>query len=95
MVFKAECYGDLSSQCGAPMLGVPDVGSAPSCPRCDSLLWTVLQISLVPNCVSALPTLFDVASSLHLAVENPFCESLGHFLGYLLECECYLGVCLG
>ena len=31
-------------------------------------LWTVLWVHLAPH-VSALPTLFDVASSLHLVVE--------------------------
>ena len=32
--------------------------------------------------VSALPTLFDVAPLLHLALESLFCQSSSHFLGF-------------
>lgn len=35
--------------------------------------------SLVPNYISACPTLFDVAFSLQLTVESLFCQSLGDF----------------
>ena len=48
-----------------------------------SLLWTILWAHLAPNSNSAPSTLFNMASFLHVAVENLFCQSLGHFLGYL------------
>ena len=38
-----------------------------------SLLWTVLRVLWAPDRVSTLPTLFDVASSVHLAVVCLFC----------------------
>lgn len=44
------------------------------CQQYPYLLCIVLWGSLAPNCVSALPTLFDVASSLHSAMENLFCQ---------------------
>ena len=63
LVFKAKCYGNLSSQCGSPM---PSVGFAPLpllCLWCHSLLWTVSQVSLV-----WVPSPFSLQfSSLHLA----------------------------
>ena len=37
-----------------------------------SLPGKVLWVILVPDCVSALPALFDVAYSVHLAVESLF-----------------------
>ena len=43
-------------------------------------------------CVSAFPILSDVASSLHVAVDSLFCQSLGHFLGCLPRYGCYLVV---
>lgn len=54
-----------------------------------------LQFSLVANCVSALLTLFDMASSLHLALKSLFCQSSGCFLGYVCWCGCYLGISMG
>lgn len=48
-----------------------------------SYRWTALRVSLAPHHVSALPTLSDVASSLHLAAESLFCQPSGRFLGYL------------
>ena len=38
---------------------------------------------------SIFPTLFHVASFLHLAVESLFCQSSGCFLGYLHCCVIY------
>ena len=63
---------------------VPGAGPAPfafcahGVPPVDSCLNT-----LALNHVSALPTLFNMAFSLHLAKDSLFCQSLGHFLGYL------------
>ena len=37
-----------------------------------SLPWTVLLVCLAPDCISIIPTLFSVASSLHLVVESLF-----------------------
>lgn len=53
------------------------------------------QVSLAPNCNSALPNLLDVSSSLHLAVKSLFCQASGRFPGYLYWCGCFLGVSLG
>ena len=50
---------------------------------------------LAPDHIFALPMFFYVASSLYLAVENLFCHSLDHFLGYLHGCGYYLVVSLG
>ena len=36
-------------------------------------------VSLAPDSVSGLPTLFDVTSSLQLAVKSLLCQSLGCF----------------
>lgn len=36
-----------------------------------ALLWTVFQVSLVPNCVFALCTIFDGPSSLYLEFVLP------------------------
>lgn len=43
-------------------------------------------------CISTISTLFDMASSLHLAVESLLCQFLGHFLVYLHWYQCYLVV---
>ena len=43
--------------------------------RYPSLPWIVMQVYLVLDCISALPTLFKVATSLHLAVKNLFFKS--------------------
>lgn len=48
------------------------------------------RVCFAPNHISALPTLFHVFCTLHLAVESLFCQFLSHFLGYLYWCDCYL-----
>ena len=66
---------------------------------CSSLLSTLsaplLPFRMAVDCVFTLPTLLDVAFSLHLAEENLFCQSLGHVLGCLHWCGCFLGVSMG
>ena len=49
---------------------MPGVANARSAPHHFSCLWTVLQVSLVSDHVSALPTFLNVASSQSLAVES-------------------------
>lgn len=51
--------------------------------------------SLVPDWISALHMLFDVSSSLHLTLEDLSSQALGHFLGWMHLCCCYLGVSMG
>lgn len=85
LVLKDKCYGDSSSQCMCPMAGMSGVEpvSLPSpCLQWHILLWTVLWISLVPDCISTLPTVFSMAFSLWLAVESQFCQSSGSCLGH-------------
>ena len=57
-----------------------------SLPAVDSL-----GIHLAPNNASVLPTLLDVATALHLAVESLFCQPLGCFL-LILVLSSYLVV---
>lgn len=63
------------------------------CLWCPSLWCLVLMLILVPDLtlilVSALPIILDMASSLWLALENLFCQSLDCFLGHLHWCGCY------
>lgn len=56
---------------------------------------TILQAYSALHHVSTLHTLFHVASSLHLSVASLFCQSLGHFLSYLLWHGCYFVVSMG
>ena len=96
MVFKANCYGDSSSQCGSLVPGCLVCGLLLSSLHiCRALPLTVSWVSLVPYHVFSLSTIFNVASSLHLAVESLLCQSLSHFLGYLYCCGCYLCVSVG
>ena len=93
---------------GTPWLSKPNVTRIclpPTGPPCLGCLIRVLVLSppqpmaCLPlfgsSGVSALPTLFDVSSSLHLAVMSVFCQSLGHFRGYLRWCRGYLLVSMG
>lgn len=82
----------------SPCLGYLVLGSVffPSfCLWCSSLLWTVIQLHLALDHVYALSTLFDVVSSLQLAVKSLYCQSLGGSLGYLFLHGCYLVVSMG
>lgn len=86
LVFKTRCYGDSSSLCKFLMPGMPGmrVCFIPLFTlHSPSLQWTIPWVPLAPIHVSGLPTIFDVASSLHLTVESLFCQSLHPFLGYL------------
>ena len=77
------------------MLEVPGVESAPYLSHFlwfSSLCYTVSWVTLVPNLISAFPTIFSMVSSLPLAVESMICKSWDHFLSYLHLCSCYLGV---
>lgn len=56
-----------------------------------ALPWTAPLVSLGPDCISTLPTIFVVASSC-LAVKILVCQPLGPFLGYLCRHGWYLGV---
>lgn len=48
---------------GTPLSGVPGCGVCSSpCLWCPSHWWLALQISLVPDRISTLPTIFSVAS---------------------------------
>ena len=88
LLFKAKYYGDLSSPYGFPVTGVPGVGiRSSSSPYllCPSLLQSLLWSLLAPDYVSVLPTIFIVASCLHLAVESWLWQALGHFLGYYTD----------
>lgn len=69
---------DLSSWCRCPVPGVSVLES--TSPLSAPTMSLPTKDSLVPSHISALPPLFDVALSLHLAVESLFCQSLGHFL---------------
>lgn len=51
--------------------------------------------TLVPVCISALPTLFSMSSSPWLTEENLFHLSRDHFLGWLHWCGCFLSVSMG
>lgn len=78
---------------GFPMPAVSggDLPLTPLCACCvppaDIPWW-----SLSPVCISALPTLFSVSSSLYLAT---FCQSSSCILGYLHWYGCYLIVSVG
>ena len=60
-----------------------------------SLPEIVSWVPLGANCTSALLTLFNAAYFLHLAMESLLCLSLGHFLGSLHRCECYVVLSMG
>lgn len=93
LVFKAECYGYISSYCIYPMLGVTCVGSDPlpsPCLRPPFSFQTVPWDSSSPNYISALTYLSNVAS-LHLAVDSLSYQCFGHFLEYLYRCVCLRG----
>lgn len=88
----------LSSQGRPPVHEVPNVVSAPVLILCLwwlSLQLTVLRVSLVPYHVSALSTIFHVASSLQLALEIMFCQSWVIFWIIYIVCGCYVGIFLG
>lgn len=51
--------------------------------------------TLVPVCISALPTLFSMSSSPWFTGESLFHLSRDHFLGWLHWCGCFLSVSMG
>ena len=88
--FQSKCYGAMSSLYGSLLLSLlctfVSLPTKDGCgPFCSPLhLW----------CISALLTLFSVASSLPPVLESvlPVFRS---FPGYLHWCECYLAVSVG
>lgn len=70
---------------GSSMPGVTGMGSAFLPLLTCSVLhsYDSLGVYLAPDCVSTLPTVFDVASSVLLALESLFSQSLCHVLSFL------------
>ena len=89
--FQSKCYGAMSSLYDSLLLSLLcTFVSLPTKDGCGPFCCSPLHL----RCISALPTLFSVASSLPPMLESVL-PAFRSFPGYLHRCECYLAVSVG